>query len=93
MALFSRVGAELMRMYFKYTRIKLRCEVVFMMRFNHCDIFQKLHGQTVCMMLINVFGAELMVLFQIHYNSHALCRYFMMLLHGVGINYAVELFL
>ena len=32
--LFSRVGVELMGMYFKSTRIKLRCEVVLMMLFS-----------------------------------------------------------
>ena len=34
MMLFDRVEAELMQMYFKLTRIQLRCEVVFVMLFN-----------------------------------------------------------
>ena len=34
MLLFRRAGTELMGMYFKYTRVQLRCEAVFLMLFN-----------------------------------------------------------
>ena len=68
MMLFSLVGTELMRMYFKSTRIQLRCEVIFNdalhpgWNLTHGDVFKstriQLRCEVVLMMLFNRIGTE-----------------------------------
>ena len=87
MMLFKRVGAELMGMYFKFTRIQLRCEVVSVMLFNLVATelmwmcFKSTRIQLRCgivfMMLFSWVRAELMGMYS----------------NPIELNYAVELFL